>query len=109
VWVGLQLQHQPEWHTYWKNPGDSGLPTQLDWTLPAGIEAGEIAWPVPKKIPVGTLANYGYEGNVLLPVPLTVTPDFKPSPFGDSSKIKLKAVLAGVPQGMHPRGRRLRR
>jgi hypothetical protein len=38
VWVGLQLKHQPQWHTYWKNPGDSGLPTQLAWTLPAGVD-----------------------------------------------------------------------
>src|SRR6478735_7591528 len=57
VWVGLQLAHQPEWHTYWKNPGDSGLATQLEWTLPAGVTAGDIAWPVPKKIPLGVLAN----------------------------------------------------
>jgi thiol:disulfide interchange protein DsbD len=90
LWVGLQIAHQPEWHTYWKNPGDSGLPTQLTWTLPAGIEAGEIAWPVPRKIPVGTLANYGYEGSILLPVPLTVTPAFKPSLSGDA-QIQLKA------------------
>ncbi|MDP3798236.1 MAG: protein-disulfide reductase DsbD family protein [Polaromonas sp.] len=76
VWLGLQLTHQPEWHTYWKNSGDSGLPTQLTWQLPAGITAGEIAWPTPKKIPVGTLANYGYENTVLLPVPLTVAPAF---------------------------------
>jgi thiol:disulfide interchange protein/DsbC/DsbD-like thiol-disulfide interchange protein len=76
VWVGLRLTHQPEWHTYWKNSGDSGLPTQLDWQLPAGITAGEIAWPTPKKIPIGTLANYGYEKTVLLPVPLTVAPGF---------------------------------
>src|SRR5215210_652509 len=52
LWVGLQIVHQPEWHTYWKNAGDSGLPTQVQWTLPAGVTAGEIAWPVPKKIPV---------------------------------------------------------
>ncbi|MDI1272311.1 thioredoxin family protein [Polaromonas sp.] len=76
VWVALQLAHIPEWHTYWKNSGDSGLPTQLEWTLPAGVTAGDIAWPTPKKIPIGTLANYGYEGTVLLPVPLTVAPGF---------------------------------
>ena len=95
VWVGLQLAHQPEWHTYWKNSGDSGLPTQLQWTLPAGVVAGEIAWPVPKKIPIGTLANYGYEKTVLLPVPLTLTPEFKPSLLagfgGQDLEIKLKA------------------
>lgn len=90
LWVGLQIQHQPHWHTYWKNPGDSGLPTQMTWTLPAGIQAGDIAWPAPRRIRLGTLANYGYEGTVLLPVPLTVTPDFKPPLFGDA-EIKLKA------------------
>jgi thiol:disulfide interchange protein DsbD len=78
VWVGLRIAHQPDWHTYWKNAGDSGLPTELAWNLPAGISAGDIAWPVPKKIPIGMLANYGYEGTVLLPVPLTVAPDFRP-------------------------------
>ena len=91
VWVGLQLAHQPEWHTYWKNSGDSGLPTQLEWSLPAGVIAGDIAWPVPKKIPVGVLANYGYDGTVLLPVPLTITPDFRPSLLGSDLDLKLKA------------------
>ncbi|MDO9195998.1 protein-disulfide reductase DsbD [Rhodoferax sp.] len=91
VWVGLQLTHQPEWHTYWKNSGDSGLPTTLQWTLPPGVTAGDIAWPLPKKIPIGNLANYGYEGTVLLPVPLTITPDFKPSLLNSDLEIKLKA------------------
>ena len=96
VWVGLQLQHQPQWHTYWKNAGDSGLPTELAWTLPAGVAAGEIAWPTPHKIPVGSLANYGYENTVLLPVPLTVSPEFKPQvPLtggGASLDVRLKAT-----------------
>ena len=87
VWVGLQLAHIPEWHTYWKNSGDSGLPTQLEWTLPTGVTAGDIAWPTPKKIPIGTLANYGYEGTVLLPVPLTVAPGFNAA----NLDIRLKA------------------
>ena len=87
VWVGLQIAHQPEWHTYWKNSGDSGLPTVLDFKLPAGIDPGEIAWPTPKKIPIGTLANYGYENTVLLPVPLTVAPSFS----GTQLDVKLKA------------------
>ncbi len=91
LWVGLQLAHQPDWHTYWKNSGDSGLPTQLQWTLPPGVEAGEIAWPIPKKYPIGNLANYGYSGTVLLPVPLTITPQFKPSLLGGDLEIKLKA------------------
>eukprot|EP01036_Dinobryon_divergens_P045626 gene45626-60983_t len=76
VWVGLQLTHAPEWHTYWKNSGDSGLPTELQWTLPAGVTAGPIAWPTPRKFPIGNLANYGYDGTVVLPVPLTVDAGF---------------------------------
>jgi thiol:disulfide interchange protein DsbD len=87
LWLGLQLAHQPDWHTYWKNSGDSGLPTQLEWQLPEGITAGDIAWPTPKKIPIGTLANYGYEHTVLLPVPLTVTPGFSAAQLD----VKLKA------------------
>lgn len=91
VWLGLQIKHQPEWHTYWKNSGDSGLPTQLEWTLPPGVLAGDIAWPLPKKIALGTLVNYGYEGTLLLPVPLTITPDFKPSLLAPDLTVKLKA------------------
>ncbi len=92
VWVGLQLAHKPEWHTYWKNAGDSGLATQLQWTLPEGVSAGEIQWPVPKKLRIGTLANYGYEGTVLLPVPLTIGPQFKAPLLADSLQIKLSAA-----------------
>jgi len=91
VWLGLQIRHQPEWHTYWKNSGDSGLPTQLEWTLPPGVLAGDIAWPLPHKISLGKLVNYGYEGTVLLPVPLTITPDFKPSLLNPDLTVKLKA------------------
>jgi len=87
VWVGLLLQHAPEWHTYWKNSGDSGLPTELQWTLPEGVTAGEIAWPTPRKFPLGTLANYGYDGTVLLPVPLTIDARFQ----GDELAIGLYA------------------
>jgi thiol:disulfide interchange protein DsbD len=70
--LGLQLEHKDGWHTYWKNPGDSGLPVTLAWTLPPGVTAGPIAWPVPQRLPYGPLVNYGYDGTVLLPVPLTV-------------------------------------
>ncbi len=93
VMVGLQITHQPEWHTYWKNSGDSGQPTELQWTLPAGVSAGELQWPTPKKIPIGTLANYGYEGTVLLPVPLEISQLYQPGLLSSTLDIKLKAVL----------------
>lgn len=92
LWLGLSITHQPEWHTYWKNPGDSGLPTQLEWKLPEGIDAGEIAWPVPHKIPLGTLANFGYEGTVLLPVPMTVASTFQPGPLAKDVTFELHAT-----------------
>lgn len=65
-WLGLVLDTRPGWHTYWENPGDSGLPTQIEWTLPAGYEAGPIEWPAPQRLPVGPLMNYGYKGGVVL-------------------------------------------
>jgi len=73
MWLGLSLQHAPHWHTYWQNPGDSGMATTLAWTLPAGASAGEIEWPVPGRLPIGPLLNYGYEGTLLLPVPLSLS------------------------------------
>src|SRR3979411_2845751 len=64
--VGLKLRMEPQWHTYWKNPGDSGLPTKIQWVLPAGWKAGPIQWPYPHPLPVGPLMNYGYEDEVVL-------------------------------------------
>ncbi|MFT3790416.1 MAG: protein-disulfide reductase DsbD family protein [Rudaea sp.] len=78
AWMGVVLTPDPGWHTYWVNPGDSGLPTKLAWTLPAGFKAGEIAWPAPKRIKVGDLYNFGYDGIALLPVPIEVPPDAPP-------------------------------
>jgi thiol:disulfide interchange protein/DsbC/DsbD-like thiol-disulfide interchange protein len=69
--VGLRLRMEPHWHTYWKNPGDSGLPTKIQWVLPDGWKAGEIQWPFPQPLPVGPLMNYGYEDEVVLLAELT--------------------------------------
>jgi thiol:disulfide interchange protein DsbD len=69
--VALRLKIAPGWHTYWRNPGDSGLPTTLAWKLPDGIAASDIEWPAPRALPAGPLVNYGYEGEVLHLVTLT--------------------------------------
>src|SRR5258708_3151485 len=69
--VGLKLRMEPQWHTYWKNPGDSGLPTKIQWVLPEGWKASEIQWPYPQPLPVGPLMNYGYEDEVVLLSELT--------------------------------------
>ena len=65
-WVALRQTIRPKWHTYWKNPGDSGLPTEIKWTLPAGTAADAIVWPTPTLIDVGGIINYGFSNDVLL-------------------------------------------
>jgi thiol:disulfide interchange protein len=70
--VILHLHSDPEWHTYWINPGDAGLATTIKWTLPPGFAAGPIQWPTPEKHNMGPLMTYGYAGDVYLLT--TITP-----------------------------------
>ncbi len=74
-WVALKLEIDPGWHTYWKNPGDSGLPGDIAWTLPTGVTAGPIEWPIPERVPYGPLMNYGFHDKLVLPVKMTVAAD----------------------------------
>jgi len=76
------------WHSYWRNPGDAGEATTIRWTLPAGWAAGPIAWPAPRRLPVGPIMNYGYEGGVVLPVSLRVPADARAG-----SRVTLSAVV----------------
>jgi thiol:disulfide interchange protein DsbD len=79
LWVALRQQITPGWHTYWGvNPGDAGEPTRIEWMLPAGVTAGAIAWPYPSRFPVGIAMSYGYEGEVVLPLPVTLPRDLPP-------------------------------
>ncbi len=71
--VALRLQMEPGWHTYWKNPGDTGLPTTIAWTLPSGVTAGTLQWPAPQAQRVGPFVNYGFEHEVLLPTEFRTT------------------------------------
>lgn len=91
LWLGLQLQHQPHWHTYWRNPGDSGLPTELTWQLPAGVKALPLIWPAPQTIPIGPMANFGYEDTVLLVTPLQIDKGFKQAASLSTLDIQLHA------------------
>jgi len=76
--AGLRLRMDREWHTYWRNPGDTGLPTTIAWTLPPGFSAGDIEWPAPKRIDIVTFANYGYENEVVLPVTIATPASIAP-------------------------------
>jgi len=65
--VGLLLRMVPGWHTYWKFPGDAGIPTELKWKLPTGWKVGEIQWPIPLKLAEpGDIQIYGYHDEILL-------------------------------------------
>lgn len=66
----------PGWHTYWRNPGDSGAEPKLNWELPDGVTVSEFSWPFPERIPYGPLMNFGYHDEVHLPVTVTVSEDY---------------------------------
>lgn len=74
--VGLRLKMDEGWHTYWKNPGDSGMATSITWDLPEGFVAHEIDWPAPEYFQLGGLASYAYEGEIVLPVRVEVPAEF---------------------------------
>jgi thiol:disulfide interchange protein/DsbC/DsbD-like thiol-disulfide interchange protein len=88
--VAIRQDIQPGWHTYWRNPGDSGGATTLSWTLPAGVRAGEIVWPLPERQRLQGLVNYGYEGKVYLPVPIEIPADARP---GSTLPLSVKALF----------------
>jgi thiol:disulfide interchange protein len=74
-WVGLHFTIKPKWHTYWKNPGDSGLPAEINWKLPAGAKADPIVWPAPTFFDIGGVINYGYHDDVVLLTKITPPAD----------------------------------
>ncbi len=86
--VALRLKTDKDWHTYWRNPGDSGMATSLNWQLPDGLSPGPIEWPYPELISVPPLASYGYEDEVYLltriKAPTTLVP-------GQTLTLKAKA------------------
>jgi len=81
IWAGLDMKMDAGWHTYWKNPGDSGIATTIKWDLPPGVTAGEIQWPLPEKLPPAEVTTYGYENEVMLLVPLTLATNLPPGPL----------------------------
>ena len=88
VLAGVRLRMDPDWHTYWRNPGGSGMATTIDWQLPVGITAGAIQWPVPEMLPDEDLTTYIYRDEVVLLVPLKLAADLAPG------SLALKASVA---------------
>tara|TARA_Y100000590_G_scaffold83858_2_gene93520 strand:- start:3194 stop:5251 length:2058 start_codon:yes stop_codon:yes gene_type:complete len=85
--VGLEIKLNSSWHTYWKNPGDSGEGATIKWDLPEGFEASNILWPGPERIPVDPLMTYGYEDQVIL-----LTKIKSPQDFSDTLTISAKVT-----------------
>lgn len=79
--LGLYQDIEEGWHTYWRNPGDSGDRTRMTFSLPEDWQISEIIWPEPGLYSLGPLRNYGYGGEVTLPVEVTVPEDAPPGPF----------------------------
>jgi thiol:disulfide interchange protein DsbD len=67
VWLGLRFELEQGWHVYWQNPGDSGGPPTALWRPAPGVTLGDFEWPVPERITVATIVNYGYTNEVVLP------------------------------------------
>src|SRR5215471_20897486 len=86
-WVGLRQTIRPKWHTYWKNPGESGLPIEIKWTLPAGVTAEPIVWPTPHLFDIGGVINYGFHDETMLLVRLTPAAGLS----GDALKLRADA------------------
>ena len=107
VMAGIHLHMDPGWHIYWRNSGQSGIPTSIAWELPTGVTTGEIKWPVPDKsieTDIATHAEtvtYSYEKDVVLLVPLKLAPDLPPGPFGNQRQ----SNLAGMQYVVRPRQR----
>src|SRR5580698_3801459 len=76
-WVALEFDIRDGWHTYWRNPGDSGEPTKLAWQLPQGFTAGDIVWTTPHRFEIAPLVNYGYAKHAVHLVQITAPKDLK--------------------------------
>ena len=89
VTVGIEETIAPSWHTYWSNPGDSGTIARIAWKGIDGLEAAPIQWPLPKKMPIGPLTNYGYEEKVVLLQDLTLPKNLPEGPQTISATIDI--------------------
>ncbi|MBM3285287.1 MAG: hypothetical protein FJY81_05390 [Candidatus Aminicenantes bacterium] len=76
--AGLRFELAPDWYLYWMNPGDAGLAAEVRWTLPAGLKAGPLLYPVPEKFVSGGIVAFGYKKEVVLLCTITPGQDFQP-------------------------------
>ena len=87
VEAAVELVPPGGWHTYWRNPGETGQATKVDWILPDGITAGELGWPTPERLTEADITTYVYEGKVLLPVTLRIADSVPPGTLTLQAKV----------------------
>ena len=96
VWAGVHIALVDEWHTYWRYGGEAAQPPEILWTLPAGVTAGEIQWPVPEKYEQNGIVSYVYHPEAMLLVPLSVS--------SGSGSLAIEAEEGGDCFGLEDRG-----
>ena len=89
--IGLKVSMDKGWHTYWRNPGDSGGPIVIDWDLPKGFSVSDIRWPLPEKIEYPPLMTYGYEDFVIYPMVLSIPAEYSDDYFEMAADILICA------------------
>ena len=89
--IGLKVSMDEGWHTYWKNPGDSGGPIELNWDLPIGFSVSDVQWPLPEKIEYPPLMTYGYEDFVIYPMVLSIPENYSDNYFEMTADILICA------------------
>ena len=89
IQIAIEQNIDEHWHTYWQNPGDSGVAPEIDWKLPDGFKTGAIVWPTPHKIPFGPLTNYGYEDHAVLLQPLTAPATLPAGPVTINAEVTI--------------------
>lgn len=89
----LTMDHVDGWHTYWKNYGDSGETTAIEWTLPEGVKATGLLYPAPERQRTGPLMNFGFDHKVTLLTSLEVSKDIKASTLPVTAKVTWLACM----------------
>ncbi len=97
-YVGMHLNHPPDYHTYWKHPGIVGVPTTIEWELPAGVKAGEIEWPAPEAVKMANYTAQGYHGQTLLMIPISLPENLT----SQSVTLHAKASWMSCASGCYP-------
>jgi thiol:disulfide interchange protein DsbD len=99
--AALRLEAGPGWHTYWINPGEAGLATEVRWMLPRGFTAGPLRWPAPKRFVTGGVVSFGYDGVTRIPVEIRPPADW---PTGRVATLRARVDWLGCHEECVPGG-----